>query len=176
MSTYRVYKDGEREPVRVEGPARPDVQPPGSAQRAQRRRATRSRSGLRVWLLRVAAAAAVIAVIVVIWLYGRDVLSNTLAALDLAKVTGKVPSWALVAAPVVAVLVVALVSVYLAFGRHVVVKSILLAVLVAALAAPGLALGWANGTVSTVGQATPEKIAWSRRRRRSCARSCRARP
>jgi len=159
MSTYRVYKDGEREPVRVEGPARPDVQPPGSAQRAQRRRATRSRSGLRVWLLRVAAAAAVIAVIVVIWLYGRDVLSNTLAALNLAKVTGKVPSWALVAAPVVAVLVVALVSVYLAFGRHVVVKSILLAVLVAALAAPGLALGWANGTVRTVGQATPEKLA-----------------
>ena len=159
MSKYKVYKVGEPEPLRVESPASPDAQPLGSAERTERPRAARSRIGLRVWLLRVAAAAAVIAVIVVIWLYGRDVLSNTLAALNLAKVTGKVPSWALVAAPVVAVLVVALVSVYLAFGRHVVVKSILLAVLVAALAAPGLALGWANGTLSTVGQATPGKNA-----------------
>jgi len=159
MRKFRVYKVGEPEPVRVESAARPDAQPLGSAERAERQRTVRSRSGLRAWLLRVAAAAAVIAVIVVVWLYGRDMLGNTLAALDLAKVTGKVPSWALVAAPVAAVLVVALVSVYLAFGRHVVVKSILLAVLVAALAAPGLALGWANGTLSTVGQATPGKNA-----------------
>ena len=159
MSEYKVYKVGEPDAVRVGTTVRPDVQSPESAERAERRRIARSRSGLRFWLLRAGVAAAVIAALVVIWLYGRDMFGNALAALDLAKGSGKVPSWALVAAPVLAVLVVALVSVYLAFGRLLVVKSILLAALVVALAAPGLALGWANGTVGTVGQATPEKIA-----------------
>ena len=159
MSKYRVYRVGEAEPVRVGGAARPDVQPPASALRAERRRAARPRAGLRAWLLRVGVAAAVIAVIAIIWLYGRGMLDSALAALDLARVSGKLPSWTLVAAPIVAVLIVVLVSVYLAFGRHVVVKSVLLAVLIAALAAPGLALGWANGTVGSVGQSTPEKIA-----------------
>jgi polyisoprenyl-teichoic acid--peptidoglycan teichoic acid transferase len=156
MSQYKVYKVGESEAVRVGGAASPGVRPTGSA---ERRRAARSRGGLRVWVLRVAVAAAVIAVFAVIWLYGRGMLDSAQAALDLARVSGKLPSWTLVAAPAVAILVVALVSAYLAFGRHVVVKSILLAVLVAALAAPGLALGWANATVGTVGQSTPEKIA-----------------
>jgi len=156
VSEYKVYKVGEPDAVRVGTTVRADVQSP---ERAERRRSARSRSGLRFWLLRAGVAAAVIAALVVIWLYGRDMFGNALAALDLAKGSGKVPSWALVAAPVLAVLVVALVSVYLAFGRLVVVKSILLAILVVALAAPGLALGWANGTVGTVGQATPEKIA-----------------
>jgi len=156
VSEYKVYKVGEPDAVRVGTTVRADVQSP---ERAERRRSARSRSGLRFWLLRAGVAAAVIAALVVIWLYGRDMFGNALAALDLAKGSGKVPSWALVAAPVLAVLVVALVSVYLAFGRLLVVKSILLAALVVALAAPGLALGWANGTVGTVGQATPEKIA-----------------
>jgi len=159
MSKYRVYRVGEAEPVRVGGAARPDVQPPASALRAERRRAARPRAGLRDWLLRLGVAVAVIAVIAIIWLYGRGMLDSALAALDLARVSGKLPSWTLVAAPIVAVLIVLLVSVYLAFGRHVVVKSVLLAVLIAALATPGLALGWANGTVGTVGQSTPEKIA-----------------
>ncbi|HEY5387109.1 MAG TPA: hypothetical protein VIL79_04320, partial [Thermoleophilia bacterium] len=126
MSKYRVYKVGEPEAVPVGGAARPDARPLGSAERAERRRDARSGRSLRVWLPRVAGAVAVVAVAVVILLYGREMLDAALAAFDLAKVSGKVPSWALVAAPVLAVLVVALVSVYLAFGRHVVVKSILL--------------------------------------------------
>jgi LCP family protein required for cell wall assembly len=157
MSKYRVYKVGEPEPVRVGGAAQPDVRPLGSAK--QRRRAARSRGGLRGWLVGFSVAVAVIGVIAIVWFYGRDMLDSTLAALDLARISGKLPSWTLVVAPVVAVTVVALVSVYLAFGRHVAVKSILLVVLVVALAAPGLALGWANGTVGTVGQSTPEKVA-----------------
>ena len=159
MSKYRVYRVGEPEPLRVENTARAGAQPLGSAERAERRRVARSRSGLLSWLARLGVAAAVVALFVVLWLYGREMAGNALAAVDLARISGKLPSWTLIAAPVVAVLVVALVSVYLAFGRHMALKAILLAVLVAALAAPGLALGWANGTVGTVGQSTPEKIA-----------------
>ena len=42
------------------------------------------------------------------------------------------------------------VTAYLAFGRHAVVKIVGLALIVIAMAAPGLALGWANGTVGQV--------------------------
>ena len=98
------------------------------------------------------------------WLYGRDMIGNSQAAFDLARLSGKVPDWTMVAVPVVAVAVLAAVTGYLAFGRHLAVKLIGVAVVVIALAAPGLALGWANGTVSAVGGQTHG------RRRRSSPR------
>jgi polyisoprenyl-teichoic acid--peptidoglycan teichoic acid transferase len=159
MSKYRVYRVGEPEAVRVGEAMRPDSRPPKSSERAARRRAAQSRTSLRTWLLRIFAVAVTAALIAILWLYGREMLGNAQAAVDLARISGKLPSWTLIAAPVVAVLVVVLVSMYLAFGRHIVLKSILIVVLVAFLAAPGLALGWANGTVGTVGQSTPEKLA-----------------
>jgi LCP family protein required for cell wall assembly len=63
----------------------------------------------------------------------------------------------MVGTPLVAVAIVGAVTAYLAFGSHLVVKLIGVAVVVAALAAPGLALGWANGTVSVVGHRTVEQ-------------------
>jgi LCP family protein required for cell wall assembly len=91
------------------------------------------------------------------WFYGRDMLGNSRAAFDLARLSGKVPGWAMVGAPVIAVAIVAAVTSYLAFGRYLAVKLIGVAVVVAVLAAPGLALGWANGTVSVVAHRTVEQ-------------------
>ena len=84
---------------------------------------------------------------------------NSRAAFDLAKLSGKVPGWAIVGAPVLAVAIVAAVTAYLAFGRHLAVKLVGVAVVMAALAAPGLALGWANGTVGGVAHRTAEQEA-----------------
>src|SRR5450756_1599921 len=62
-----------------------------------------------------------------------------------------------ISATATAVAIVAAGTAYLAFGRHLAVKLIGVAVVVAALAAPGLALGWANGTVSVVAHRTAEQ-------------------
>jgi LCP family protein required for cell wall assembly len=86
------------------------------------------------------------------WLYGREIVANSVAAVDLAKLSGKVPQWALFGTPAAALVIVVLVTAYLAFGRRIAVKLIGVAVVVVTLATPGLALGWANGTVSTVGE------------------------
>src|SRR5450756_1953101 len=95
--------------------------------------------------------------VALVWFYGRDMLGNSRAAFDLARLSGKVPGWAMVGAPVIAVAIVAAVTAYLTFGRRLAVKLIGIAVVVAALAAPGLALGWANGTVSVVGHRSAEQ-------------------
>jgi LCP family protein required for cell wall assembly len=63
-----------------------------------------------------------------------------------------VPGWAVLGAPVVVVAAVALVTAYLAFGRHLAVKLVGVAVVVVVLATPGLAVGYANGLVSDVGK------------------------
>jgi LCP family protein required for cell wall assembly len=158
MSEYRVYKSGESEPVRVAGAAVPE--PLGALGRSYGGARTEPAAHgaglgtLAIWAA-VAVAAAVAAAL--FWFYGRDMLGNSRAAFDLARLSGKVPGWAMVGAPVVAVAVVAAVTAYLAFGRHLAVKLIGVAVVVAALAAPGLALGWANGTVSVVAHRSAEQ-------------------
>jgi LCP family protein required for cell wall assembly len=160
MSEYRVYKTGEPEPVRVSGTAAAEpLAVPDRSRRADRPEPAAPGAGLRplvIWAV-VAVAAAVVAALV--WFYGRDMLGNSRAAFDLARLSGKVPGWAMVGGPVIAVAIVAAVTAYLAFGRHFALKLTGVAVVVAALAVPGLALGWANGTVGTVGQSTPEKMA-----------------
>ncbi|MFA4965283.1 MAG: LCP family protein, partial [Thermoleophilia bacterium] len=118
--------------------------------------APRGSAGLRAWLLLGVAAAAVIAAALYLLLSGRDVLGNSLAALDLAKLSGRVPGWALVAAPALAAAVLVAVAVYVALGRHLALKLLAVGVVVVALAAPGLALGWANSTVATVSHRSAE--------------------
>ncbi|HET6495666.1 MAG TPA: LCP family protein [Thermoleophilia bacterium] len=90
------------------------------------------------------------------WVYGREIVANSAAAVDLAKLSGRVPGWAFFATPVAVLVVIGLVSAYLAYGRHAAVKLIGVVVVVVTLAVPGLALGWANGTVSTVGERTEQ--------------------
>jgi LCP family protein required for cell wall assembly len=108
---------------------------------------------LILWVLLLALVAVVG---VLCWVYGREVVANSAAAVDLAKLSGKVPGWAFFATPVAVLVVIGLVSAYLAYGRHVAVKLIGGVVVVVTLAVPGLALGWANGTVSTVGERTDQ--------------------
>jgi hypothetical protein len=153
--TYKVYRTGQDEPVRVAAVTPRDPRP--LARRADRAAAQRQASppwrSLVWWTLVALAAAGATALT---WRYGAELWSNSLAGLDLAKVSGRVPEWALYGAPALAAALVALTAVYLAFGRHVVLKSFGLAVVVIALGAPGLAVGWANGTVGTVGHRSEE--------------------
>jgi LCP family protein required for cell wall assembly len=142
MGSYRVYRAGEEEPVREER----------SVPRPLRQKATGAAQAgsLRALLIWAAVAAGCAVAAVLFWLYGREMLGNSQAAFDLAKLSGKVPDWAFIGVPVLAVVIVALAAVYLAFGRNLALKLIGVAVVVVALAAPGLALGWANGTVNVV--------------------------
>jgi LCP family protein required for cell wall assembly len=148
MGSYRVYKVGEDEHVREAGAAVPTPLEGGG-------RAARGRAGAalpRRWWLWALVAAAFIAAAAVYWFYGRDAVGNSKAAFDIAKLSGKVPDWAVLAAPVVMVAAIALVTVYLAFGRHLAIKLIGVAAVVVVLATPGLAVGYANGLVSAVGK------------------------
>src|SRR5450759_3582713 len=160
MSEYRVYKTGEPEPVRVSGAVAPDPSAaPSRSQRAARPEPAARGARLRTLVIWAAIAVAAVVAVALFWFYGRDMLGNSRAAFDLARLTGKVPGWAIVGALVVAVAIGAAVTAYLAFGRHPAVKLIGVAVVVAALAAPGLALGWANGTVSVVGHGSAKQEA-----------------
>ena len=158
MSDYRVYKTGEPEPVRVAGPAAPEpLAAPGESRRGARPAPSAPGAGLRTLVIWAAVAVGAALAAALFWFYGRDMLGNSRAAFDLAKLSGKVPGWAMVGAPVIAVTIVAAVTAYLAFGRYLAVKLVGVAVVVAVLAAPGLALGWANGTVSVVAHRTVEQ-------------------
>ena len=156
--TYKVYRTGEDEPVRVAAVTPREPRP--LSRRTERAAAPRAAAGgpsvLRrfLWWALIVLAAAGAGVLA--WRYGRELWDNSLAGLDLAKVSGRVPGWALYGAPALAAAIVALTAVYLAFGRHVVLKSLGLAVVVVALGAPGFAVGWANGTVGTVGHRSAE--------------------
>jgi len=149
MSDYRVYKVGEEEHVRTASAAVPTPLD-GAGSRASRRDRAGSAAPRRWWLWALVAAAAV-AAIALYWFYGRDAVGNSKAAFDMANLSGKVPDWAVYLAPIVMVAAIALVTAYMAFGRHLAVKLIGVAVVVVVLATPGLAVGYANGLVSAVG-------------------------
>lgn len=156
MSDYKVYRVGEEEHVRDAATgARTSSSRKGAG--GDRGGAGRGRAAAaRRWWLWLLIAAAVAAAAVLYWLYGREAIDNSKAALDLAKLSGRVPDWAVVGVPALAVAAVALVTFYLAFGRHLAVKLIALVVIVLALAAPGLAVGYAEGTVDVVGSKDAE--------------------
>ena len=161
MGSYRVYKVGEEEHVREAAAAAPPPLARGGARAGRGRAGT---SAPRRWWLWALLAAAAVAAALLYWFYGREAVGNSRAALDLAKLSGKVPDWAVVGAPVVVVAAVALVTAYVAFGRSLAVKLAGVAVVVLVLATPGLAVGYANGLVSDVGGTgsaarTPEEVA-----------------
>jgi polyisoprenyl-teichoic acid--peptidoglycan teichoic acid transferase len=142
MTQYRVYKSGEDEPVRVVGHSSPQ-QLARPAEAPPRRPARFAR--LAVIIALVAAAA------VLTLLYGREVWGDITGVVGLAGHLRRLPHWTHYAIPVAAILVFALVTYYLAFGRHIVLKAIALALLVAALATPGYALGYVNRNLSSMG-------------------------
>jgi LCP family protein required for cell wall assembly len=152
MGEYRVYKVGEDEHVREATDAAQPHERRGSPRRPRASGAADpGQSALGRWWPWALIAAAVVTAALLYWFFGREAVGNSRAALDIAKLSGKVPGWAVLAAPVVVVAAVAAVTVYLAFGRHLAVKIVGVAVVVLVLATPGLAVGYANGLVSDVG-------------------------
>jgi LCP family protein required for cell wall assembly len=92
-------------------------------------------------------------------LAGRDAAGNALAALRLAGLSGRVPGWVLPVTLAAAVAAAALVVAYLALGRRRPLKALLLATVAVALGVPGIAVGYANGTIDVVSAGTPEQAA-----------------
>jgi LCP family protein required for cell wall assembly len=167
--SYSVYRAGRDEPVRRESrggsaaaaatPAAPaartaeaPVDPLAALAHRRRERPRRARAVV-LWTLGLAG---LVAAGVLVWLYGRQPLSDFWAVLDLAEATGDVPRWLLVGAPLVALAVAAVVTSYLAFGHHLALKAVGLVVVTLALAAPGFALGWTNGTLGEMGDRSAE--------------------
>src|SRR5450756_2562262 len=96
MSEYRVYKTGEPEPVRVSGAVAPDPSAaPSRSQRAARPEPAARGARLRTLVIWAAIAVAAVVAVALFWFYGRDMLGNSRAAFDLARLTGKVPGWAI---------------------------------------------------------------------------------
>jgi LCP family protein required for cell wall assembly len=151
MSKYRVYRVGEEAPVRS-APA-PSVAAPPLSRRERSDGPSESRRSLLLTALVVVAVGVGLALS---WSFGREALGNAVGVFDLVEQSGRIPAWVLYGVPALGVLVVIGVTAYLAFGRHLSLKVLGLAVVVAALAAPGFALGWTNGVVSTVGDRTEE--------------------
>ena len=153
MGEYRVYRVGEPGVVRVA--RRPEVPAPIVPPRARAARpgARRSRlAGLARGLGLAAAAALVAAAAWMAWrAVGRDVVANADAALALARLSGRLPGWSYVAAPAALVALLAGVTALLASRRHLALRAAGLLVVAAVLAAPGFALGYANGLVGAVG-------------------------
>ena len=158
MSEYRVYRSGEPEPVRVSGAATPEpLAAPRRVQRDAGPEPAATGGGLRALVIWAAVAVAAAIAAGLFWFYGRDMLGNSRAAFDLARLTGKVPGWVVVGMPVVAVAVAAAATAYLAFGRHFALKAVVVGAVLVTVAAPGVALGWANGTVGVVAHRSAEQ-------------------
>ncbi len=158
MAEYRIYRVGEAEPVRVRDRAPSGGTRPGRAATSGCRGALPGGARWRSWLLRGVGVAGVVVAAFLFWYFGRDAVGNARAALGIADLSHKVPHWLVIGTPVVAAALIVAVTAYLAFGRHAVVKIVGLALIVIAMAAPGLALGWANGTVGQVSVTSVKKV------------------
>ncbi len=142
MTPIRIYRAGQDEPLRVVGQGGPqplthhaDPQPRGDTRFA--------RAGVVVALL---VAAAVLGV-----LYGRGVYGDVTGLVGFAGNLHRLPDWVRLVATAAAAVAFVSLTCYLAFGRRVAVKAVGLAVLVAALATPGFALGYVDRNLSSMG-------------------------
>ncbi len=142
MTRITIYRVGQAEPVRIAGPTVPE--PLGGAATA------RSRGYVR-WLNPGLLIALFAAAVVLSLLFGREVYADITGVAGVAGHLRRLPHWLHYGVPAVAALVFVLVTYYLAFGRHVVLKAVTLGFFIALLATPGFALGYVNGNLSTMG-------------------------
>ena len=142
MTRITIYRVGQAEPVRIAGPTVPE--PLGGAATA------RSRGYVR-WLKPCLLIALFAAAVVLSLLYGREVYADITGVAGVAGHLRRLPHWLHYGVPAVAALLFVLVTYYLAFGRHVVLKAVTLGFFIALLATPGFALGYVNGNLSTMG-------------------------
>jgi LCP family protein required for cell wall assembly len=144
MAQYTVYKSGRHEPVRIaDHPATNARRRPGAAGAG-----ARSSAGVVKALIFVALLATAVTLGV---LYGRQALGDATGTIGVAEHLRRLPAWSRYAAPVLLLLVFALATGYLAFGRRRLVKTVCLGVLAAALLAPGIAFGYVDRTLSSTG-------------------------
>jgi LCP family protein required for cell wall assembly len=153
MGEYRVYRVGEDEHVREVTAAAPPLRaraaPPGRS-RGARAAGVLAAAPAR-WRVWAPAAAAVAGAALLYWFFGREAVSNSRAALDIARLSGRVPGWLVPAAPAAAAAVIALVTAYLAFGRRLSLKITGVVAVTLVLAAPGAVVGYANGLAAGFG-------------------------
>ncbi len=111
----------------------------------ERRPGVRSRGRL-AWSLVAAAVVSVVAAA----LASRGAVGNAVAAVRMAGLSDRVPGWLVPLVVVAGVVATALVVVYLALGARRWFKVVLLALVALVPVVPGLAVGYANGTVDVV--------------------------
>ena len=86
------------------------------------------------------------------WLFGREALADASSLVGVADHLRRMPHWLIFVVPVTALAIFALITYSMAFSCHLAVKIVCLVVVVVALATPGFALGYANGTLGQMGQ------------------------
>ena len=144
MAEIRHYRSGSDEPVRVVGRA-------GVAPRARRGAALRA-------IPRVVGPLLLVAAVVLALLFGRQVFGDLFAVVGVTRHVRRLPQWWPYAIAVAACAAFAVGAYSLAFGRRLVFKVLCIGVLIAASAAPGVALGWTSGFVGQMGRGgTPEQ-------------------
>ncbi len=144
MAEIRHYRSGSDEPVRVVGRA-------GAAPRARRGAALRA-------IPRVVCPLLLVAAVVLALLFGRQVFGDLFAVVGVTRHVRRLPQWWPYAIAVAACAAFAVGAYSLAFGRRLVFKVLCIGVLIAASAAPGVALGWTSGFVGQMGRGgTPEQ-------------------
>lgn len=90
------------------------------------------------------------------WWCGRDACGDALGVVSLARESGRLPHWVPYGVAGAAAALAIVPTAYLTFGRNRALKASCLAIVVAVLAVPGLALGWTSATVATMGNRSSE--------------------
>lgn len=90
------------------------------------------------------------------WFFGREACGDAWGVVSLARESGRLPHWFPYGVAGAAVALAIVSTAYLTFGRNRALKAACLAIVVAVLAVPGLALGWTSATVATMGNRSPE--------------------
>ena len=142
MQECRVYRAGEKEPA--ENPGRkpaPPLAPIGATQRP----GDPAYLAIAVIVTLLCAAAAFA------FLYGHRVYGDLTGMAGFAGHLRRLPIWTRMVIPAAAVMLLVLVTWYLAFGRRAAVKVVGVALLVGALAAPGFAFGYVDHDLSGMG-------------------------
>ena len=142
MAEIRYYRSGGDEPVRV-------VDRAGVEPRARRGEAMHA---IRRGRLRAVRLLLLVAAVVLVLLFGRQVLGDLFAVVGVTGHVRRLPRWLPYAIPLAVCAVFAVSTYCLAFGRRLAFRVLGISVLVMAFAAPGFALGWTSGSVGQMGQ------------------------
>ena len=117
----------------------------------------------------------VVAAAVLVVLFGRHACGDVTGVVGFAAHLRRLPHWSRLAIPAAAVLAFLLVTWFLAFGRHLALKAVGIAVLAIAVAALGFAFGYVDRNLSSMGSGGNCRAEGHRRQGAHRARSTRSR-